>query len=1504
MDIISYILSKRYCDNAIVGLGAIRGANCTVKDIVHQDGINTVTFEWTGTDGTKKTRDMVVYDGTPIYVWESGNTYHYGDLAIYESQFYRCIVENSDVTFDNTKWNEIGSPDGNYDIVQSKALLPARFTAADRKLYFVIDECIFYLWDGYQWVALNHAVQVDTFPTPSAKYFSKIYQYIGTTDANYIHGYFYQCVPTVVSGETVYNWVRQDVQPSHPYVQSDWAQDNSNANDYIKNKPTLGTASAKNYTSNVRPNNTDLVESHAVYSAINSALSSIYVPRGELSCAELTADLLIPANVGNVYTMSDSGTTSALFINGAGHSIAVNDNVGIIRAGGDTILFNLMGNAFDLHDYQTKELETPLTIDGTQETEVESALSGLNEAVDKRVSYKYNGIMGAKNFNVTPYYNNSTTINNIEFTVNDDGSVTANGTASADANFVCHTHYNETNALYLADGTYIVSGCPKNMPHNVSVAVMNNEGAWAFDTGNGATFTVNNASAAGDNLKLSVTIRIPNGTVIDNITFYPMIRLAEDTDDTWQPYAKTNKQLTEDINELKLIDHAEKIVNITAFGGQANNTTDANSAKLIEAINYAMINKYTLYVPIGVFTINSPIVITNDLIIEGQNSFGVYKGVGSSLKFAPSANNTTMFSDNNSQKHVSIRHINLCCDYAHFTSNSSTEAQESPYEYFSWTYDYDNVNCLDLAKSMVDLDDVGICGFSGYGAKLFANRTISNVKILGCKWGFYNCGTDVIFNTCFVSQTEKAFYWDGGVNATTVLFIYDTWIDQCGYGVYSTGSINGTLTGLIDHCLYAAIYAKGSYTGLNVDARIGRCGMYYTGTDMLTHAPSTYSDADFDDMSKGVFIAIKNSIDINLKINVRERPIDDAETGTSKLPTLLVYGNRFSSAVIQTSNDLGERTYKLHDTTSQVNVINCKDRVTYEYQGKVGAKNLLSYPYYVSSRTFNGISWDSTVTNDGRIVVNGQPTGYTNYEMYYDSGSSNSIDLKLKAGDYIASIGGCDNNENIMFRIRLVYPDPETGTTITKANVTRQTQYKIVFNISEQEADDLANGIAHFEGRVYCPDASTEVFDNLVISPMLRYAEDSSDIWQPYAKTNKELTDGLSNLISTLNVTNISEKKIDITAFGGKADVNSSDNSQLLISAITYAMANGYTLYVPQGIYYIKSGVEITNDLKIEGVTTYGQSGQRIGSVIHFAPQTNDVTMFYDNGSHNISLKNVQFFCSYTHFTQSFEEVVESPHAYLTWSYDYTNVNCLNISNSLLDIYNVGISGFSGYAIKCKSNRVITNVKIGACKYGFYECGTDVVFHDCYLSQCEYAFYWLTQGTVIFSYDTWIDLCGYGYYSEKELSGEISGLIDHCLYAGIRAKHTQSGLNFNGRMGRCGMYYTGTDMLEFLSGSFTEEKFIEATKGVFVAIRDAKGLNLNINVYPRALDDQNLGENKLPTLICYGQKFESAIIKTSHNYGNHTYLVTNTADSHVNVINCDGSDTMVEFTAQELLAMW
>ena len=183
-------------------------------------------------------------------------------------------------------------------------------------------------------------------PVASEDEENKIYLYTGTTTQNYKKGVVYQCVS---DGEVVptYSWVALI---------------------------DFGTAAIKNSTDRVSPNNTDLVESQSVYSAINTALSSIYTPRGDITCAELTSSLLISDNIGNVYETSDSGTTTALFLQGAGHPIAVGSNVGIINAGEGRILFNLMANAFDLTSYQKKDLTS--AVEG--QTTVEGALGALS----------------------------------------------------------------------------------------------------------------------------------------------------------------------------------------------------------------------------------------------------------------------------------------------------------------------------------------------------------------------------------------------------------------------------------------------------------------------------------------------------------------------------------------------------------------------------------------------------------------------------------------------------------------------------------------------------------------------------------------------------------------------------------------------------------------------------------------------------------------------------------------------------------------------------------------------------------------------------------------------------------------------------------------------------------------------------------------------------------------------------------------------------------------------
>ena len=74
-----------------------------------------------------------------------------------------CTVANSDVEWNSNHWSVIGSADGNYGIVDTYDNLPSGLTVSDRKMYFVIDEGIYYLWDGSQWTP--QATSVETIST-------------------------------------------------------------------------------------------------------------------------------------------------------------------------------------------------------------------------------------------------------------------------------------------------------------------------------------------------------------------------------------------------------------------------------------------------------------------------------------------------------------------------------------------------------------------------------------------------------------------------------------------------------------------------------------------------------------------------------------------------------------------------------------------------------------------------------------------------------------------------------------------------------------------------------------------------------------------------------------------------------------------------------------------------------------------------------------------------------------------------------------------------------------------------------------------------------------------------------------------------------------------------------------------------------------------------------------------------------------------------------------------
>ena len=74
-------ISNTYTENTVIGMGAIKGAPCTIKSITKSGNLNTVVFEWTDLENVKHESTMLVYDGadgfSPTIVVKSSTATEY-----------------------------------------------------------------------------------------------------------------------------------------------------------------------------------------------------------------------------------------------------------------------------------------------------------------------------------------------------------------------------------------------------------------------------------------------------------------------------------------------------------------------------------------------------------------------------------------------------------------------------------------------------------------------------------------------------------------------------------------------------------------------------------------------------------------------------------------------------------------------------------------------------------------------------------------------------------------------------------------------------------------------------------------------------------------------------------------------------------------------------------------------------------------------------------------------------------------------------------------------------------------------------------------------------------------------------------------------------------------------------------------------------------------------------------------------------------------------------------
>lgn len=150
---------------------------------------------------------------------------------------------------------------------------------------------------------------------------------------------------------------------------------------------------------------------------------------------------------------------------------------------------------------------------------------------------------GAKNISKAQF--TSATIYGVTFTANTDGTVTANSTGTQSQNATL-----QSTTFLLKSGTYTFS-CSPNPQRDVTYD------SYVYDTDNSRTIARDNPNdAPGSTFTLLVdtnvriNLRVNRNYAPDNLIFSPMIRYAVVKDNTYVPYAPTNRELYEMILAL------------------------------------------------------------------------------------------------------------------------------------------------------------------------------------------------------------------------------------------------------------------------------------------------------------------------------------------------------------------------------------------------------------------------------------------------------------------------------------------------------------------------------------------------------------------------------------------------------------------------------------------------------------------------------------------------------------------------------------------------------------------------------------------------------------------------------------------------------------------------------------------------------------------------------------------------------------------------------------------
>ena len=541
-------IAKSYTKKSLEGQGALKGAPCTIKSITEVDGGQKVTFEWTGTSGTKQTSTMIVKNGVSVTgISDKGNgkfTLLLSDGS--ESDPIQCV-----------KGEDGFSPTATVEKVGKVATI----TITDKN---------------------------------------------GTTTATIKDGEGSEggeanAIDSIsVNGVNVVPDENKNVDITVPSIEgltkdADLAIVAKSGNyEDLSNKPAIPSVEGLAKTTDIPTKVSELTDSadYAKTADVNDSISALQ--SGKADASDLTAhtdDTDIHVTAENKATWN---TVSDKVDKEDGKGLSANDytneekvlvgtiedkinKTSIVTALDDTVTDEQVTSALLAKTELDKKVDKTLIAtelsDASTDDEVVGALTAYNElqklesankeqfatasgdyitvtdSVDGNIvelSVKGNSFQqtySGKNLLVYPYTDTTNVNSGVTFTDNGDGSITINGTNTTDKWLYfwlfSSTESDESKRENLYGKQLIISGL-KNAVGSIKLEsyykTTDGKEYWVKPTGDDDDyFTITYPSKSEVALMNLAIVIYPNG-VVNNVTVKPMIRLATETDSTYEPY--------------------------------------------------------------------------------------------------------------------------------------------------------------------------------------------------------------------------------------------------------------------------------------------------------------------------------------------------------------------------------------------------------------------------------------------------------------------------------------------------------------------------------------------------------------------------------------------------------------------------------------------------------------------------------------------------------------------------------------------------------------------------------------------------------------------------------------------------------------------------------------------------------------------------------------------------------------------------------------------------------